>query len=140
MGQSGNVRADQTAINLPLGEDGVGRSRDVQKKNKEQRPKNRTPRRPDTGRGVVTRQNVRQSCRSDHQNERKRNEVVAGVVAGGPIDARVRLGVGRWVGRPRLVLLARAFPFDTRFVGCVRQIAQRPLGGGHIAGGGPLSA
>ncbi len=79
--QFDNRRADKVVIDLPLGEDRVGRRRQVEQQDEKQRPEHGAARGGHTGRGVVTRQHLRQTRIADHQYENQRDEVIARIVA-----------------------------------------------------------
>jgi hypothetical protein len=75
--QLGDGHFDQMGKNFVLGKYGIGRRRDVQQQNEQQRPEDRVTRLAHSRRRVVAHQQVGQRRRADGQAENQRQEIDA---------------------------------------------------------------
>ena len=108
--QVGKGRVHQHGVDLELGQNGQRRRREVEQEDEEQRPAHRFAGFTHRWHGVVAHQNVRQSCRTNHQTEDQRHEVLAGDVPGGIVFA------GEWLGVTNRRVRARSIGSPCRGV------------------------
>ena len=96
--------ADHVLVDLELRERRIGRRREVEQEDEEERPADRVARLADAGRREVAHQDVRQRGRADHQAEHQGPEVVEL----DPAELARGVGEGRDVGLRRCRASARA--------------------------------
>ena len=102
------VPADDVGIDLELGERGIGRCREVQQEDEQQRPRHRLARLTHARRGEIAHQDVRQRGGADHHAEDDREEVQRAVVDEG-LDVRFERCQRRQPGLHHLLLARRYF-------------------------------
>ena len=145
----GDRLADHVLVDLDLREGGIGRRREVEQEDEEDRPRDRGARFADAGRREVAHQDVRQRGRSDHQAEHQGPEVVEldpaelalGIGEGGHVslrDAELLLELGDLVERlavgqlgDRDAVLLRRQPDHRHEVGDDQDDVLGDLGPGH---------
>ena len=111
----GQIPADDVGVHLQLRERRVGRRREVEQEDEQQRPCHRLARLTHAGRGEIAHQDVRQRGRAHHHAEDDAEEVQRAVVDE-RLDVRLEAGRRR-EPRPQHLLLARRDVRDRLSVG-----------------------